>query len=101
MPAGLSSAFPAATINSVDIAFDLAKDAANLAKHGLSLADYTGFDTAPVVVQDDRYDYGEVRWQAFGRIDGLGHCIVFTVMGETTRLISFRRAHDKEMRRYE
>lgn len=85
----------------VEIDFDPAKDAANIAKHGLSLADFRGFDGDPAIREDDRYDYGEVRWQALGRIGGLGHCVVFTIMGDTTRLISFRRAHEKEMRRHD
>ena len=81
-------------------AFDPAKDALNIAKHGLSLADFAGFDAQPVVMVDDRFDYGETRFRAFGRIDGVGHCVVYTLAGEELRLISFRRAHEKEMRRY-
>lgn len=81
--------------------FDPAKDAANVAKHGLSFVDFIAFDAEPAVEVDDRYDYGETRFRAFGRIDGEGHCLVYTVTGDTTRLISFRRARDKEMRRYE
>lgn len=83
------------------IELDLAKDAANVAKHGLSSADFVGFDADPSVTVDDRYDYGETRYRAFGRVDGIGHCLVFTLTGGTTRLISFRRARDKEMKRYE
>ena len=83
------------------IEFDSAKDADNIAKHGLSFADFAGFDAEPVIVVDDRIDYGETRYRAFGRIDGEGHAIVFTLRGEAMRLISFRRAHEKEMRRYE
>jgi len=45
----------------VDVTFDPAKDAANIAKHGLSLADFAGFDSASITEIDDRYDYGEVR----------------------------------------
>ena len=83
------------------LAFDPAKDRANVAKHGLSLADFEGFDAVPVVTTDDRYDYGETRFRAHGRIDGFGHCLVYTVDAGVMRLISFRRAHEKEMRRYE
>ncbi|MBO9377653.1 BrnT family toxin [Sphingomonas histidinilytica] len=85
----------------MDISFDPAKDAANIAKHGLSLADYAGFDDTPVVEVDERFDYGETRYRAFGRIDGKGHCLVYVETDTGIRAISFRRAHDKEMRRYE
>ena len=85
----------------MDIAYDTLKDAANIAKHGLSLADFRGFDTDPSIDVDDRYDYGEVRLLARGRIGGRGYCVVFTVANSVMRIISFRRAHEKEMRLYE
>jgi uncharacterized protein len=85
----------------VDIEFDPAKDVINRAKHGLSLADFAGFDFDPTVRADGRSDYGETRFRAFGRIAGIGHCLVFTMRGQVMRIIGFRRAHDKEMRRYE
>jgi uncharacterized DUF497 family protein len=86
----------------MDIEFDPAKDAANIAKHGLSLADASKLDllTAAVIV-DDRADFGETRFRAFGRIDGEGFHLAFTVRGTTLRPISFRRAHEKEMRRHD
>ncbi len=85
----------------MDFTFDPAKDAANIAKHGLSLADFRGFDSDPMVRVDSRYDYGEVRYRAYGRIRCRGFCVVFMVRDATMRIIGFRRAHDKEMRRYE
>ncbi|MGW8134163.1 BrnT family toxin [Sphingomonas zeae] len=85
----------------MEIEFDPSKDQANVDKHGLSLADAVEFDlTAAVVVSDDRYDYGEVRYRAFGRVEGEARCLVFAVRGSVVRIISYRRAHEKEMRRY-
>lgn len=49
-----------------------AKDEANFAAHGLRLSDFAGFDMKPTVVEDERVDYGEPRFRAFGRIDGKG-----------------------------
>lgn len=85
----------------MEIEFDPGKDAINRAKHGLSLADFAGFDSDPVVTVDSRMDYGEERYRAFGRIAGAGHCLVFTMRGDAMRIIGFRHARDKEMRRYE
>lgn len=85
----------------METSFDPAKNAANLEKHGLSLANFPGFDAEPIVLVDDRFDYGEIRYRAWGRIDGQGHCLVFTLRDGKLHLISFRRAHEKEMRRYE
>lgn len=85
----------------MEIEWDDAKDAENRAKHGLSLSDYAGFDTDPFIGADHRFVYGEIRYRAFGRIAGRGHCLIFTVRDGRQRLISFRPAHEKEMRRYE
>ncbi len=85
----------------MDIEFDPAKDAANIAKHGLSLADAVRMDLATAaVVPDERGDYGEARFRAFGRIDGLAYCLAFTLRPGVVRVISFRRAHEEELRRY-
>ncbi len=85
----------------MDVEFDPDKDAANFAKHGLWLAEFVGFDAPPTVVVDDRRDYGEVRFRAFGRVNGAGRCLVFTLRQGAMRLIGFRASREKELRRYE
>lgn len=85
----------------MDIEFDPAKDAINIEKHGLSLADAADFDFEAAYVEvDTRHEYEETRYRAFCRIDGEGYCLAFTIRGATLRPISYRRAHAKEMRRY-
>jgi uncharacterized DUF497 family protein len=85
----------------VKIEFDPAKDAANIAKHGLSLAEASTMDlTTAAVVEDGRNAYGEGRYLAFNRIKGKAHCLVFTLRDGVVRVISFRRAREKEMARY-
>lgn len=84
----------------LEISFDPAKDVINQAKHGLSFTEFIGFDQPPAVSVDDRFDYGEVRYRAFGRIAGIGHCLVFTIEPGVVRAISLRRAREKEMRRH-
>ncbi|MFN4283841.1 MAG: BrnT family toxin [Alphaproteobacteria bacterium] len=81
------------------IVFDPAKDHANLAKHGVSLGRAADMEMA-AVIEDDRQNYGEARYRAFGFIDGVAHCLAFTTRGETIRAISLRRAHAKEIKRY-
>ena len=85
----------------MEIEWDPDKDVDNIAKHGLSFGAYLGFDVNPYIAIDDRISYGEVRYRAFGRIGGRGYCLIFTMRDGNQRLISFRHAHDKEMRRYE
>jgi uncharacterized DUF497 family protein len=53
--------------------FDPAEEAINLSKHGVSLARWVDLDIAVALV-DDRYDYGEVRYRAYGYIDGVAYC---------------------------
>lgn len=73
----------------MDIEFDPAKDAINIAKHGLSLADAAEFDMAGAkVLVDDRAEYGEIRYRAFGRVDGKGRCLAFTLRPGAVRVIS-------------
>jgi len=82
------------------IVFDPAKDAANMAKHGLSFGDFDGFDDEPIVRVDDRQDYGEKRYRAFGSVGGELCVVVYTITTDGLRLISFRRSHAKEGRQY-
>lgn len=81
------------------ITFDPDKDAVNRAKHGLSLSLAADMDVE-ALVEDDRFDYGETRYRAFGFIDGVAHCLVFTLRGEDVWAISLRRAHAKELLRH-
>lgn len=81
----------------MNLTFDPAKDAANIAKHGVSLARALELD---VLVQffDGRFE--EPRYRAFGLLDGRIYCLAFTIRGEAIRAISLRRAHRKEYRRH-
>jgi hypothetical protein len=83
------------------IEFDPAKDAANIAKHGVSLALAAEFDVdRAVVIEDRRRDYGEVRLIAFGYVDGTLFALTFTDRRGTIRAISLRRAGAREVRRW-
>ncbi|MCX7320311.1 MAG: BrnT family toxin [Hyphomicrobiales bacterium] len=79
--------------------FDPAKEAKNLEKHHISLERWVDL-TVVALVRDDRFDYGEPRFRAYGLIDGKLYCLVFTLRNGTKRPISLRRAHAKELKRY-
>jgi uncharacterized protein len=79
--------------------FDPAKETVNLSKHGVSLARWVDLEVGEIVT-DDHFDCGEPRFRAYGYIDGVAHCLVFTVRDERYRPISLRRVHKKEMKRY-
>lgn len=53
-----------------------------------------------MVIRDSRFNYGEERFRAFGHIDGIGYMIAFALRGPSIRLISFRRAHEREIIRH-
>jgi uncharacterized protein len=64
-----------------------------------SLARWVDLDIV-TIIRDDRFDYGEPRFQAYGLLDGKPHCLVFTIRNNAYRPISLRRAHAKEMNRH-
>jgi uncharacterized protein len=57
------------------------------------------FESA-LYVADERYDYGEARFQALGLIDGQLHMLVFIMRGSVMRAISLRKAIAREVRHY-
>ncbi|MSO76393.1 MAG: BrnT family toxin [Alphaproteobacteria bacterium] len=58
-------------------------------------------DPDRLVEPDDRIDYGEPRYRVLGRIERRIFVIVCTPRGNRFRLISARKANEKEIRRYE
>jgi uncharacterized DUF497 family protein len=85
--------------------WDEAKRASNIAKHGLDFTGIEAFEWENAVVwADTRFSYGEVRLLATGPMateqDRL-FTIVFTVERRAVRVISFRRASNREIRNYE
>ncbi|HEU0081316.1 MAG TPA: BrnT family toxin [Bradyrhizobium sp.] len=87
--------------NIVSIAFNPDKEARNIRKHGISRARAEEMDMAAAIVhEDDRFDYGETRYVAFGEIDDTLHCLIFTFRGSNVRAISLRKANRRENRRY-
>lgn len=85
----------------MDIDFDPVKDAANRAKHGVSLALAEVMFAGPhVVLDDDRFDYGESRKVAFGLVRGRVFVCVFVDRGWIRRIISLRKANSREVKRH-
>lgn len=82
--------------------WDETKRRANLAKHGVDFAEVEEFDWQAATVETDlRRNYGEPRFIAIGTFDGQMHVIIFTPRKNAIRIISFRRAKRKEVRRHE
>lgn len=83
----------------MEIEFDHSKNEENIAKHGLSLGRASDLDIL-AFIEDDRNAYGDVRYRAWGLIDGKVHCLAFTWRNGRVWAISLRRAHKKEFDRY-
>jgi uncharacterized protein len=84
--------------------FDDDKDVINRAKHGLPLAygQYV-FDVAFIEEEDPRFEYDETRFVATGPVTLLDDricVVVYTWRGIIRRLISFRKANDREIAKY-
>jgi uncharacterized DUF497 family protein len=81
--------------------FDPGKDAANLSKHGLSLAAAAelSWDAALVWI-DNRTDYGEVRMVALAPIGDILFVVAFVDREKARRIISLRRANRREVSHY-
>lgn len=81
------------------IVFDPEKDKVNIAKHGGSLSRARDFVFEGSLVEaDERFDYREQRWLAYGDLDSRLYVLVFTVRDDTTRVISLRKANEREKR---
>lgn len=88
----------------MQVEFDPAKDAKNIAKHGVSLTCAAGFDwDSAIAVEDDRFDYGERRFYAIGFIEDRLFTMIYTdgTSDETFRVISLRRSNRSEVKHYE
>ena len=82
--------------------WDHDKAIANEAKHGVPF-DYATrvfLDPKATVVEDTRRRYGEERMAVCGVIEGRLHVVIFTMRGDVCRLISARKANERESRAY-
>ena len=82
--------------------WDENKRLSNLKKHGIDFQDVEQFfDSNPICFQDDRKDYGEERFVAFGIIEGRVIITAYTYREQTIRIISMRKANARERRLHE
>lgn len=81
--------------------WDEAKRRANIAKHGLDFADIPSLEwDGAAVLEDKRKHYPESHYWAFAKRGTRLHMVAFCLRAGKVRIISFRRANRKEVRRY-
>jgi uncharacterized DUF497 family protein len=86
----------------MEISFDPAKNAKNIAMGRPSFEAVAGFDFQTAFFWiDDRKDYGETRWSGLGFVGERLHALIFAETASGIRVISFRKANKREVRRYE
>ncbi|PKO62506.1 MAG: BrnT family toxin [Betaproteobacteria bacterium HGW-Betaproteobacteria-18] len=59
------------------------------------------FDPDRIVQVDTRHSYGEDRFQLMGKIEWRLFVVVYTLRQDVTRIISARKANQREVRHYE
>lgn len=84
------------------IDWDENKNISNANKHGLHFEDARiVFAGECLTFEDDRFDYGERRLITMGELDGRAVVVVHTPRGDKTRIISMRKANEREKRIYQ
>lgn len=83
--------------------WDLRKNASNIRKHGIDLADVIEVFEHPMLVrEDDREDYDEQRWIGLGVMQAHVIVVVYVeIHDDHIHLISARKANRREINRYE
>jgi len=74
----------------------------NIRERGLSFEQAREFDfDSAVYAVDNRREYGETRVRALGNLEQRLHALVFVGVPGGIRVISFRKAHQREVTLYE
>ncbi|HVY81647.1 MAG TPA: BrnT family toxin [Steroidobacteraceae bacterium] len=58
------------------------------------------FDGAHLTREDDRIDYGELRYITVGWLDARLVVLVWTPRGRARRMISMRKANEREIKKF-
>lgn len=85
----------------MEISFDPAKRAATLSERGLDFADAGKVFAGPdYTVEDSRFPYPERRFSTFGLLDDRMIVLIWAASETGRRIISMRKANDREVARY-
>lgn len=85
----------------MEIDFDPGKDVSNHQKHGVSLSLARHIDWSQTLMKiDDRLNYLETREIGYGPVGDRLYCVVFTRRENHLRIISLRKANQREFDRY-
>lgn len=85
----------------MEIEYDPSKNARNIAERDLPFDSVARFDFANAMIHADaRKNYGETRYIGVGHIGPRLHVVVFTETPTGLRVISLRKANEREIKAY-
>ena len=85
----------------MELTWDENKRLSNLAKHGLDFEDaHWVFTDEAFVTEDARREYGEPRFILYGPLFGRIVVVVFAMRDDVIRILSMRKANQREQRSY-
>lgn len=86
----------------MDIEFDQEKRDKTLSERGLDFARANEVFAGPMAtLADTRADYGESRFITVGALDDRLVIMVWTPRGDSRRIISMRKANEREIEKFE
>ncbi|TDK39047.1 BrnT family toxin [Rhizobium deserti] len=85
----------------MEFEFNAEKSASNKNKHGIDFLEAQALWRDGAYLDLDARSDNEHRFARIGRIGGMLWVAIYTLRGRSIRIISVRRAHDTERRRYE
>jgi len=85
----------------MEIKFDQAKREKTMMERGLDFACSVSVFAGPhIMIEDDRLDYGESRFITYGYLDEREVVVVWTPRGDCRRIISMRKANEREKEQF-
>ncbi|HED13961.1 MAG TPA: BrnT family toxin [Gammaproteobacteria bacterium] len=86
----------------MSISYDLNKNKRNIKLRNLGFDRISDLDWDNAwIFEDKRNEYNEARFIAYGMLDERLHFVCFTETKDGIRIISFRKANSREVKRYE
>ena len=81
--------------------WDADKNEINMKKHGIDFSDDDLFEwNTALTILDNRINYGEPRYIAYGYVNNRLTVMVHTKCGDNVRIISWRKANEREKQHY-
>jgi len=86
----------------MNFSYDPNKNKRNIELRDLSFDQVADLDWDNAwIYEDKRKEYNEIRFIAYSMLDKWLHVVCFTEATDSIRVISFRKANNREVKRYE